>query len=357
MNFKRIALGLGISLFFIYLTLWAPNIRDLLRGECSLYYALFGRARLDFSHIWDTIMEMRLFPLILAFLLNLIQLYVRGHRWSVLIQPNGKLKTSDGVSIHLIGYLANAVLPLKAGEVIRVILVANRLQISSSTALATVVLERMVDLLSLLFIIGFIYFVFPIPQPFTKVALIIGIVSIVAFAILFYLATFKKPISEKTEKELDKNILGRKLKIFLARFIDGFMVLRSTHHLGIILFETIILYVLYMLQMYFLLYSFNFTTTYPLIMASPIVASIVLLVIDSIAIAIPSAPSAVGTFHAISILGLSLFDIPTDPAAGFAIVQHALIVIFSITFGLAAMWHSGMKIHDLSRLQKEQKNN
>ncbi|MBM3326330.1 MAG: flippase-like domain-containing protein [Calditrichaeota bacterium] len=346
----RIALGLGVSLFFVYLTLYAPDIGNLLHGRCSLSAALFGHPRLDFSQVWRSISGVRLLPLLLAFLINPLHLYIRGHRWSVLVQPSGRLRAIDSFGFHLIGYLANAVLPLKAGEIARIMLLAERLKISRSTALATVILERMVDLLSLLFILGLVYFIFPIPQRFTEAALVVGIFSTIAFAILAYFGIARKPFSGWLGRLFGRKLFGRRLRRFLTRFIEGFAALRSTHHLGIVLFETIGLYILYTMQMYLMLLSFNFTSEYPLIVISPIVASIVLLVIDSIAIAVPSAPSAVGTFHAIAIFGLSLFDVPTDPAAGFVIVQHALGVVFSLVFGLAAMWREGVKISELKNL-------
>jgi uncharacterized membrane protein YbhN (UPF0104 family) len=90
---------------------------------------------------------------------------------------------------------------------------------------------------------------------------------------------------------------------------------------------------------------------YPLIGSAPILASFVILAMNSIGVSVPSAPAGVGTFHAVLIFGLSLFDVPASEAAGFAVVIHAVTVAFYIVFGLPMMWREGLHLSELKSIK------
>ena len=53
-----------------------------------------------------------------------------------------------------------------------------------------------------------------------------------------------------------------------------------------------------------------------------------------IGVMIPGAPGFIGNFHLSCVLGLSLFGIPRSVALSYAIVNHLIVVLFTVTLGV-----------------------
>jgi uncharacterized membrane protein YbhN (UPF0104 family) len=66
----------------------------------------------------------------------------------------------------------------------------------------------------------------------------------------------------------------------------------------------------------------------------PLIASYTVLVLVVIGVTIPGAPGFVGNYHLFCILGLSLFGISRSEALSYAIVNHLVVVLFTVTLGV-----------------------
>lgn len=92
----------------------------------------------------------RLAELGLAVALYFAACAVRGERWHVLLLENGAApRRADTYGLIAVGYLANNVLPARAGDALRVVLIAPRAQTDARTAIGTLVAERLCDVLVL----------------------------------------------------------------------------------------------------------------------------------------------------------------------------------------------------------------
>ena len=87
--------------------------------------------------------------LILAAFIQILHLILRSLRWRILLEPQKKgIGYYNLLSTVSIGYLVTMLLPGRIGEVLRPILLANRENISKTGSLATILLERLMDALS-----------------------------------------------------------------------------------------------------------------------------------------------------------------------------------------------------------------
>ncbi len=78
---------------------------------------------------------------------------VRGWRWQVILQASApQSRIGDAMAITALGWAANAVVPFKLGDVLRIATMARRARVGLGEAGATVVLERVLDVLTLLFL-------------------------------------------------------------------------------------------------------------------------------------------------------------------------------------------------------------
>ena len=88
--------------------------------------------------------------------------------------------------------------------------------------------------------------------------------------------------------------------------------------------------------------AFRFHLDYSLISINPVLATFVVLAITAVGLSVPSAPGGIGTFHAACVFGLALFSVDPDAAAGFALLIHAISIVFYLLGGFPCMWFEGL---------------
>jgi len=271
-----------------------------------------------------------------------------------MIRPLGRLKMIDGYSLQMVGYFSNTTLPLRIGEVIRGVLLSRRIGASKSAALATVVLERSLDFVSLSILIAILGFVYSFPPEIKRAAVILS-VFVLGMVLVMLIMTFAEgPMISKIRRIIGTvpGGIGDRLIGIIEHFTSGFEVLKSGRRYPVIIMETIIIWLLYAGQELLVLYAFRFHIDYPLIAASPILVAFIILAVNAVGLSIPSAPGGVGTFHAACIFSLALFGVGVNEAAGFALVIHAASVIFFISGGIPFMWREGLRLGELRQLKE-----
>ncbi|MEA2363650.1 MAG: glycosyltransferase 2 family protein [Thermoleophilaceae bacterium] len=88
--------------------------------------------------------------LVAAVVLYGIATILRGERWHWILAATGvRTHRSDCYALTTVGYMGNNVLPARAGEALKVVLLAGRCDASKRTLLGSVVAERILDLLAL----------------------------------------------------------------------------------------------------------------------------------------------------------------------------------------------------------------
>jgi len=354
MKNKRIIFGFVLSIFFTYLIVWKPHPSEIFSGDSSFLNAFFGDSRLEFSKIWEHTLKASPFWLMICLILTPLHVLVRSHRWSLLLRPVVKLKLIDSFSLQTLGYFASTVFPLRIGEVVRAILLGKKAKIKNSTAIANVVLERLIDGLSLLGVFVIVGIIFQSDKigMFREGVLIMAGLSMIALSVVVYFSFARAPFGGVTGKILSylPDVMRERIIEVLKGFIAGFSMLKSTRHYPLVTLETILIWVLYTAQEFSVILAFGFHKSAPLIVEAPLTAALVILVINAVALSVPSAPGGLGTFHAASIFGLGLFGIAEDPAVGFALVLHAITTGYFVLAGILFMWREGLEIGQLKNL-------
>jgi glycosyltransferase 2 family protein len=102
---------------------------------------------------------------------------------------------------------------------------------------------------------------------------------------------------------------------------------------------------------YCVLYALGFVNSgIAFIDDNPIGATLIILLVTTIGFTIPGAPGGVGTYHGVTVLGMSLFGVPGEKAAGFALVLHALNYIPLTVLGLIFFWKLGLSFRGAGEL-------
>jgi glycosyltransferase 2 family protein len=246
-------------------------------------------------------------------------LWARAIRWWYLF-PRGS-EPPGLVAANMIGYMANNVLPLRAGEVVRVYVAARRQPRSSAgsslwLAGATVVVERVLDSLTLVLLLGVLVFLMPVPRAFQYAAAVVLAVDALAVAALVVLSVSPGHA---------RRVLGRAcrrwpaLEARAAGILDlclrGLEGVRTPAHLAPLAAWTIVAWVLPAFGAWALLRAVHLDL--------PMLAGWAVLTFVGFGVSIPSAPGYIGVWHAASVLALSMFGVSQATALGYALLYHA----------------------------------
>lgn len=319
---KQVLIGLLISAVFLYLAFRNVDVNEMLDA-------------LEKANYWW---------LVPGVMMMFISLYIRAYRWQFFLLSIAKVPIKKLFSAMMIGYMANNVLPLRLGEIMRALAIGNSTKISRTSAFATILVERIIDVISLLIILGFTVFFYDFPPNIKNAGMIIfiGSIGLVVFIVLLMERTEKtlrfiwwlcSPLPRRIRKSINKN---------MRKFLSGFEVFRQTHHYLTIIVQSILLWLLYAGIIYVTFFAFNLKIDNN----SLVIASLVILVMVSIGIMIPSSPGFIGTYHYLCQQGLALFGVAETDALSFAIVLHISNYIPVTLVGFYYFWKENLRFSD-----------
>jgi uncharacterized protein (TIRG00374 family) len=283
--------------------------------------------------------------------LLIFSLFFRAQRWRILLRPvYTKIHYWPVYSAMNIGYMINNIFPLRMGEILRAYFLGRAEKISKSSVLATVVVERVVDMMAALTLLSITIFFFPFPDWIRNGLFYMGgaVLLLIAFLVGLLVNTrWTVDLLEKLLKPVPQKVSEKVIAIVLS-FASGLEVLRTSRHYVAIIGHSVILQSCYILSVFVTLLAFDLVSPdYPAIQSNPLLASVVLLIIITIGIGLPSAPGAVGTFHGIVAFGVSLFGVPVETAMGMAIALHLANYIPLTTLGLICFWGQHFSFSDV----------
>src|SRR5579863_9989320 len=97
---------------------------------------------IDWKDLWSAFAQFRAIWIIPSLAVYLLGYIIRGFRWEVLLSPIKKCNFQSLFPTLVIGFMANNLLPARAGEFVRAYLNGTKEKISRSASLATILLER-----------------------------------------------------------------------------------------------------------------------------------------------------------------------------------------------------------------------
>ena len=323
------------------------SVRIVLSIVLSLLFLAFAVQGVDWRLVGAALAEARYVWVLPVFPLTLWSLYIRGQRWRVLLRPVGSPSLSTLVAATNIGFMANMVLPLRAGEVIRPLLVARKEKQPLSGILATILLERIFDMFTILFLFGIAAASLPISEAVRQwglrllsVAVLIGGgVAVVrwqeklALKILdFVLKPFPAKLSEP---------VGH----FFRGFVQALEVLASPLDFIQILAWSLLLWLVISAVYWCGLLAFQLPV--PLVLGAIVVTADV-----AIAVSMPSAPGYVGAIQVGCVLSLAIFQVSESDAIAYSIVIHVSQFFSVVACGLYSLTREGMSLRQIEQVSE-----
>lgn len=321
-NSINLIIGLLISLLFLYLAFRKVELRIMVQSLAHGNYLIA-------------------LPVTMVIFLSHL---MRAIRWRYFLNPVKKVAITRLFSALMVGYLGNSVLPAHLGEFFRAFIIGRKEKIPASSVFATIVIERIIDLFSLLAIMALILILYPFPNWLKE-----GGYLLFAFTLLLFLfLIFLKRYNEKANRILDiflkylPDRFSTKIKRMLIAFLEGIKGFDRKKDYGIVLIQTVGIWMGYTLVLYL---SFSMFDLYKLTMMS----ATLLMVITTIGVVIPTSPGYIGTYHLLCQLGLEFLGVPRSIGLTYAIAVHAINFFPVILVGIICAWKEGINLVKMSK--------
>ncbi len=283
-----------------------------------------------------------------------LNLVIRARRWQFLLEPLGATTFGAAFRATAVGFAANTVLPARAGEVIRPYFLARQQHDMSATgAFATIVLERLLDVVTVLILLASYVFFFgrdlgaANPALFTAAkwaGATAGAGVFVVLAVLFVMAGDPARLGRafaRLEQVLPSALAGLIAKV-AEKFAIGLGAIRRPGRLLVALVWSFPLWLSIGLSIWAVAMAFH--------LAVPFTGSFLLIALLVIGVAVPT-PGAIGGFHEAFRLGATMFyGAPDDAAVGAAIVLHLFSVGPALVLGLFFAAQAGLNVSAMRRL-------
>jgi uncharacterized protein (TIRG00374 family) len=331
------------------------KVRTLLRTLLSFLltalflYLAFRNANL--AELWTSLAGANLWWILALVPLGLFSHWVRAWRWKYLLAPlKPHASMRNLFSAVMIGYMVNNVLP-RAGELVRAYMYGRLEKISRSATLGTIVVERILDTITFLFMLCTVLFLYPNSlDPFVEnvqavrgyfllgsvVLLILSAVLLLKSEALFGLVKFLKPI-------IPKRYAGR-MDGILDAFLEGIGAGAGRQNLFAVSALSLFLFAVYGLTMYVGFYSLDAIAA----RGFDFGVAFVLLTITTVAYVLP-APGAMGTYHSFLTYTLAvLYGVDSVSALSFSIITHEVSYLTITVVGLGYFFKDHVHISEIT---------
>jgi uncharacterized protein (TIRG00374 family) len=305
------------------------------------------------AEVWASLQQANYLGFLALILLTLLGFWIRAFRWRWLLTTPTPLPLASLYSATMIGFMANNLLPLRLGEFVRAWALGRREGLSKTTVFATVVVERVVDMITLIAIFGITMVVHPIGEGTDAgrlvrqgaTAMVVGAVGLTLFAIaLEWQPERAKRLVSWVTRPLPPRLAPR-LGAMLDHFVDGLALFRDLPRLLWVFVLSFAMFGVFAMCLTACMWAFQ--------LAAPWYSGLVMLVITAIGIMVPAAPGYIGTLHVACKVGLRLFGVGPEISVPFAWFFWAGQWLPITMVGMYFLRKEGLSLASLGRVQDE----
>jgi glycosyltransferase 2 family protein len=308
----------------------------LLLAGVFLWLAFRG---VDWAEMLVTARKTRLTYLLLAIVTITASFYLRGVRWGLLIDAvqATPLTMFWGIAV---GYLGNAFLPARAGEIIRAMLIGRCVGVSRSYVLATAIAERIMDVMALVTLSMILLSLLDgVPTWILAATQAMTFVGLIAMIALLAVPRLKRLFDGMLDMLPVPDRLRPRASTLLEHFLLG---LRSFQRPRRALGFTALTAAIWLLEAMVVV-----EMAWALDLRLGLSAALLLLTALGLAATVPSTPGVVGIYQFVAVTVLALFGLSQAQALVY-IIGFQLVVYFTTTvWGLLGLWRLNASVRSL----------
>lgn len=312
---------LSIIGVFVGLALLYISVRNV---DIGVFQDSFSRADLRFA---------------IAIVVFLAGFYwLKAMRWRDILSPVYNFSSLSLVPSMISGAACNNLLPAHLGEIVRVYLLSHEFNMSKATILATLIVERIFDVIAVLLLLTVALGMIELDPQFHAAALFLAGIAGVGLTVTYL--TARHPDSAV-------GIVERLLRFFPVGFVDracsllthlttGLVALRDPRLFVLMLGNSIVQWLAMAVCVHFALLAFNIQV--------PPYAAILVLALLVAGVSLPTSPGFIGTIQFCFVLGLRQFGVDPNTAFAASVFYHAVTFVIITITGLYFMHRYQLKL-------------
>jgi len=296
----------------------------------ALYLAFRG---IEWDQLGSALRGAQYGYLIPAALALIAAIAVRAERWRWLFgERRSTLPLERTFSALTIGYLITNTLPLRLGEVARVISVSRGGKVTIAHAASSIVVEHVLDVLVVLGMLVLMLPLLPLPDWAAQSATVSAMIFGAALVFILIVVWQRVRVERWGEQILDRipRLNTQRWLRNLIHVLDGFAVLQPGWPLIAAVGWSVIGWLLSALTIHLALMAF--------VPNPSVVIALFVTVTTTFSLLLPATPGGLGVMQGAIVLSLAVFNIPQAPALSFAIVFHLMEYIVMDIIGAISLW-------------------
>ena len=339
---RRFWIGLIISVVFLGLLFWRIDLSQMV------------------THLREADYRFLIPGVALYFAIAVV---FRTVRWRLLLSPMKRIGTGRLFPVVIVGYMANNILPVRMGEIVRSYYLGQREDVSKSATLATIAVERIMDGVILLFLLA-------AASVFLPLGLIEGVAEdtgipwqimvagttipfLGAMGLVWFTANHPRWLLATvrwTTSPLPGRLQGLVREV-VEKGIDGLEALKDSKRLSILFALSLPVWLGEVAMYYVIGYSFDLA---PALGGTGmmVVAMIAVTAISNLATALPASPGAIGPFELFATASLVVLGVGGEVAAAYAIVLHAALLVPITLAGFVYIWLGEDSLGNIIRISE-----
>lgn len=315
-----------------------------------IIYLLVGQ---DIDAVRAELSRARYEYLIPTGVLLVVSLMTRAMRWHVLL--DGEVSWWHAFNILNVGYFLSGVLPFRAGDLARAWMVTRLDEpVPAFKAISTIVVERLLDVLALVAMIGLMLVLLDVPAEVTTAGAVIGVLALIGGLMLSGFAMCPQLLFKILAWVLERFPLLQRfdLENRLQHFLDGIKPMSKPSVAFGALFWSGISWLMSLLAGYVLLFFLFDEPT--------VAATVSLIVLATMSVALPAVPGNLGPFEGAVVGGLFIGGMITSasppenaPAVATGVVLHALMLGIYSGLGIIGLLQEQASVKEITTATRD----
>ena len=334
----------------------------------AAFLAVFIWLFVDFDTISDVLTEANYLYVAPSLAFYFVAVWFRSERWKFLLRPLIGVPQKSIYSVVVVGYMANNLIPVRIGEVVRSYYLSLRESCSAPAAFGTVAVERATDVLALLFFlaaaglmgtVGVERAVGDISSDVPGGAAMLAMVALLPFLSVFGAILVISTASRTTVLGwIDRFMfmLGRGLRDRLLgiadRLIEGLTVVSSPSDMAKVFAWSIPVWASEATMYYLIAIGFDLRPIFDS-QVEFIAAILVFTAAANLAGVLPSTAGSWGPFDFFGAAALVALGIGQEVAAAYALTVHVVLWLPPTVVGAVLLVMDGNSLSGLMKGAKE----
>jgi uncharacterized protein (TIRG00374 family) len=324
---------------------WWQGTLAILISAGFLYWALKG---IHFTDVVAEVKRVHVWPLIAAVIIATSTFVIRIFRWRILLRSDDGQPLPAAPLWHAIaiGFMANNVLPFRAGELLRSIAITRLTRTRFTAAASSIAVERLFDGVALVcvLIVGLLLSGLPSSTEvggvrITHIAVVAGGTFAAGLLIAALVVAFPKPAERVILKLVPFPKLANKLVAMIEGVVHGLSVLQSPARAIAVFLWSLAVWLVSAASFFVAFKAFDIPVNFA--------GAMLMQGILAFAITAPTAPGFVGIFEGAINATLMLYSIPKEVAVTYALVYHATTFVPITLLGAWSLAKTGLGLKTL----------